>query len=324
MAARFLPAYSQIRTRNLRFLLTRLVCSILRILGEKIGASGLTPLLPGPSSPCSNAARYLQRRTVKTKPSFRCKMQLRSGQTRKMAKRKSNSGKKLAKRATLGSSTSSGKQSAVGFDFEPTDQKIPKEEEPGPSTSTPSAAEDPRPSANLQHQTVRETVDRTLPSLTHQTSTLLNWSLLEQLRLNNELGVAIHQTLRLQTLMQIHALEERSVHDASYFMNLLQSISHVKAPDHIIGPNATAKWSRLSSPNQYLMEAAAGLRFAHQRFPNVQLNDVSDPFTEAELEMIDRIEAQVQEDPTGEVQGDSEETEETSSQEPILTTKHEV
>lgn len=194
----------------------------------------------------------------------------------------------------------------------------------GPSTSTPSAAEDPRPSANLQHQTVRETVDRTLPSLTHQTSTLLNWSLLEQLRLNNELGVAFHQTLRLQTLMQIHALEERSVHDASYFMNLLQSISHVKAPDHIIGPNATAKWSRLSSPNQYLMEAAAGLRFAHQRFPNVQLNDVSDPFTEAELEMIDRIEAQVQEDPTGEVQGDSEETEETSSQEPILTTKHEV
>ncbi|KAI3482407.1 hypothetical protein L1887_54963 [Cichorium endivia] len=257
-------------------------------------------------------------------------MQLRSGQTRKvlkgrsdtckyshippssivlpffstddtfeMAKRNSTSGKKLAKKAALGSSTSSGKQSAVGFDFEPTDQKIPKEEEPSPSTSTPSAAEGPRPSANLQHQTERETVDRTLPSLTHPTSTLLSWSILEQLR-------------------------ERSAHDAGYFMNLLQSISHVQAPDYVIGPNATASWSRLSSPNQYLMEAAAGLRFAHQRFPNVQLNDVSDLFTEAELEMIDRIEAQVQEDSTGEVQGDSEETEETFSQEPILTTNHEV
>jgi hypothetical protein len=54
-----------------------------------------------------------------------------SDDTFEMAKRKSTSGKKMAKKATLGSSTSSGKQSAVGFDFEPTDQKIPKEEEPG-------------------------------------------------------------------------------------------------------------------------------------------------------------------------------------------------
>lgn len=176
----------------------------------------------------------------------------------------------------------------------------------------------------MQHQTERETVDRTLPSLTHPTSTLLSWSILEQLRVSNQLAVERNQMQRLQLLMQIHALQERSAHDAGYFMNLLQSISHVQAPDYVIGPNATASWSRLSSPNQYLMEAAAGLRFAHQRFPNVQLNDVSDLFTEAELEMIDRIEAQVQEDSTGEVQGDSEETEETFSQEPILTTNHEV
>ncbi|GAK63145.1 uncharacterized protein PAN0_002d1348 [Moesziomyces antarcticus] len=168
------------------------------------------------------------------------------------------------------------------------DQEISKDEEPGPSTSTPSAATDRRPSAHLDSE---HPDDRTLPSLAHQTSTLLNWSILEQLRLSNEIYAEMARMQRLQTLMQIGAMPGApNGVGADYYMNLLRGIPRAQAPDSILGPEATRSWDRLSSPNQYLMQAASGLSFAHESIPAPRSNAVTGAFAAAEKKLTDSIE----------------------------------
>lgn len=136
---------------------------------------------------------------------------------------------------------------------------------------------------------MRETVDRTLPSLTHQTSTLLNWSILEQLQVLNQTMREQAQLQRLLVLMNIEAVAATRPTTAMYYMDTFRDIHRARAPSSVQGSDAEAAWARLASPNQYLQQAAADLSFAHQRFPPSSSVNVTRDIDQMEQEVLEAV-----------------------------------
>ena len=136
---------------------------------------------------------------------------------------------------------------------------------------------------------MRETVDRTLPSLTHQTLTLLNWLILEQLQVLNETMRENTNLQRFQALMDIKAVAATRPTTAMYYMDTFQDIDQAWAPSSVQGLDAKAAWAWLSLPNQYLQQAAANLSFAHQQFPPLSSVNVTQDIDQMEQEVLKAV-----------------------------------
>lgn len=133
-----------------------------------------------------------------------------------------------------------------------------------------------------ERNTVRETVDRALSSLSHQTSTLLNWCLLEQLRLQNGISIRAANLKHLDLLMRINDMRQKNPAATNTFFEALQENPAVVGLNSLQGAEADSHLARLGSPNKNHMQAASDLRFAHHELPETRQIEYTESFRRIE------------------------------------------